>query len=159
MRRAERALAQQCAARRQQAGHRVHRGDVERLIEGERREHAGQAAGEHRLAGPGRADEQEVVAAGGGDLERTARCDLPAHVGEVWRGRERHGRRIGGGARCRPPGAIAAQALHRLAQRVDGHDAHAANHGGLGRVRRRQHQIGDAETAQPGGDRQDAARR
>ena len=73
MRCAERPLAQECAARRQQAGHRVHRGDVERLIEGQRREHAGQAAGEHRLAGPGRADEQEMVATGGGDLERTAR--------------------------------------------------------------------------------------
>ena len=47
---------------------------------------AGQAPGEHRLAGAGRPDEQQVVAAGRGDLEREPGDGLAAHVGQVGRG-------------------------------------------------------------------------
>ena len=46
----------------------------------------GQAAGQHGLAGSGRAEEQEVVAAGGGDLERAPGERLAAHVGQVGSG-------------------------------------------------------------------------
>ncbi len=51
----------------------------------ERREQAGQAAREHRLADTGRPDHQQVVPARGGELERTPRERLAAHVGEIGR--------------------------------------------------------------------------
>ena len=49
----------------------------------ERRQEAGKPPGEHRLAGAGRTGHQDVVAAGGGDLEGAARERLSADVGEV----------------------------------------------------------------------------
>ncbi len=48
-----------------------------------RRQDARQAAREHRLAAAGRADHQDVVAAGGRDLERALRVILPFHFGEI----------------------------------------------------------------------------
>ena len=71
----------------------------------ERRQDAGQAAREHRLAGARRPAEQQVVAAGGGDLERAPRTLLSAHVGEVGPSglgavqRRRRGSSGGGGSR------------------------------------------------------------
>ena len=44
---------------------------------------AGSRRPEHRLARPGRAGEQQVVAAGGGELERAPGALLAANVGEV----------------------------------------------------------------------------
>ena len=55
----------------------------------ERRQDPGQPPGEHRLADPGRAGEQQVVAAGGGDLEHAPRALLAAHVAEVGQRGER----------------------------------------------------------------------
>ena len=83
MRRLERRPAQQRRVRRQQPGHRVHRGDLQRLLVVERRQHAGQPLGQHRLAGPGRAGEQQVVPAGGGHLDRAPAHRLPDHVAQV----------------------------------------------------------------------------
>ena len=45
-----------------------------------------QAARQHRLAGPGRAREEEVMAARRGELERAPPSCLPAHVGQIWSG-------------------------------------------------------------------------
>ena len=53
----------------------------------ERRKQAGQSLGEHRLARSGRADHQQVVPAGGGDLQCPTGDRLAADVGEVGRGR------------------------------------------------------------------------
>src|SRR5216683_7785814 len=47
-------------------------GHLERLGQLERRQDSGQAAGEHGLAGAGRSAQQQMVAAGGGDLDRPA---------------------------------------------------------------------------------------
>ena len=46
---------------------------------------ARQAACEHRLARAGRPDEQQVVAAGGGELQRATGDRLAADVGQVGR--------------------------------------------------------------------------
>ena len=61
----------------------------------ERRQDPRQAPREHRLAGARRAGEQQVVPAGGGELERAPRPLLAAYVGEV-RARRASGRRRGG---------------------------------------------------------------
>ena len=50
---------------------------------------AGQPAREHRLAGAGRADHQQVVPARGRDLERALGVLLPADVREIGRLRRR----------------------------------------------------------------------
>ena len=71
MRIAERAAALQLAVR-ELAGERVDHADLERLGRIERRQDAGQARGQHRLAGAGRADHQQIVPAGGGDLRARA---------------------------------------------------------------------------------------
>ena len=84
MRRAEGRPIDEGTALRQDACDRVDAGDLERLVGCQRREKAGQAARQHRLAGPGRAREQEVVAPRRGDLERAPASRLPAHVGQIW---------------------------------------------------------------------------
>ncbi len=50
---------------------------------GERRKDRGQPLGEHGLAGAGRADHEDVVAAGGGDFEGALGGLLSAHIFEV----------------------------------------------------------------------------
>lgn len=55
-------------------------GGLLRLLFAERRQNAGQTAGQHALAGAGGADEQQVVAAGCGDLQRPLRLGLTDHV-------------------------------------------------------------------------------
>ena len=82
MRTAERAGAGQGAARDQPRHRMDHRG-LEQLGGRQRRQDAGQALRQHRLAGPGRTTEQQVVSARGGDLERPLRLVLPAHVPQV----------------------------------------------------------------------------
>ena len=79
---AERPAADEAAGDRF-AGGGVDAGDLERLGGGQGREDGAQSPGEHRLAGAGRAAEQQVVAAGGRDLERLAGERQPPHVGEV----------------------------------------------------------------------------
>ena len=79
---AERPLAQQPAAA-QPAGDRMDHAELERLGRVERRQDAGQPRRQHRLAGAGRADHQQVVAAGRGDLERALGALLALDVLEV----------------------------------------------------------------------------
>ena len=55
---------------------------------GQRRQDRGQPARRQRLAGPGRADHQQAVAAGGGDLERVAQV-AAGRAGRRGRGRRR----------------------------------------------------------------------
>ena len=70
-------------------------GDLERLLERERWEDAGESLGQHRLAGAGRADHQHVVATGGGDLERALDRLLSLDIGEVWAADVLHGEQLG----------------------------------------------------------------
>ena len=121
----------------------------------------GQPAREHRLAGAGRAGEEHVVRAGGGDLERAPGALLAAHVAEVGhaarrtssRQRQRLGRlarrragtrpRRRGGApgsarfpRARPPAPDSAAQTSRArprAARALGGDQRARGRAGHGR--------------------------
>ena len=69
------------------AGQRAHHGGLERLVRLERRQDAGQARRQHRLARAGRADHQEVMAAGRRDLEHALGGLLALDLGEVGIGR------------------------------------------------------------------------
>ena len=83
VRRAERPLGDQPGGGIEHAGDGVDLGRLQRFVEGERREDGGQALGQHRLARAGRADHENVVAAGGGDFERALGGLLAAHILEV----------------------------------------------------------------------------
>ena len=65
------------------AGRAVDLGDLERLLEARRRQDARQPPREHRLAGAGRADHQQVVAPRRGDLEGALGVLLTADVGKI----------------------------------------------------------------------------
>ena len=83
VRRAERAGATVRRPFVELAGDRGDHRHFEQLARRERRQDRGQPARQHRLAGAGRADHQQVVAAGGGDLERALGGLLALDVGEV----------------------------------------------------------------------------
>jgi hypothetical protein len=82
MRRAERTAVGKLAAGKL-AGNRGDHRDIEQFGRRERRQDRRQALRQHRLAGAGRADHQEIVAAGGGDLERALGGLLSLDVGKV----------------------------------------------------------------------------
>ena len=65
------------------ASHRQHRAGFQRLRFGHGRQDAGQAFSQHGLAGAGRADQQQVMAADGGNLQRATRLQLAADVGQI----------------------------------------------------------------------------
>ena len=56
---------------------------LERRLAVERRQDPRQPAGKHRLPRPGRPAEEDVVAARGRELERTASALLTADVGQI----------------------------------------------------------------------------
>ena len=58
-------------------------GGFECFLQSERREDGGHALGEHRFAGAGRTDKQNVVTAGGGDFEGAFDGFLAFDVGEI----------------------------------------------------------------------------
>src|ERR1700675_823509 len=62
---------------------RLDRRRRERLVLRHRRQNAGQARREHRLAAAGRADHDKAVAARGGNLERALGVRLAFNVGEI----------------------------------------------------------------------------
>ena len=107
--------------RRSRPGDRAHRGDLQRFVFRHRRQHAGQALRQHRLAGARRPDQQQVMAAGRRDLERAPRLRLAAHVGEIRRIAARAPRsaaalrRIGSGSRA---GEMRADLEQRVARRA-----------------------------------------
>ena len=108
--------------RRKQPGDGVDARHLERLVRREPRQDPGQAPGEHRLAGPGRAGEQQVVTARRRELERAPRPLLAAHIREIGhegrRLRARSVRRRLVGRRRLP---FAAQVGDRLRQVPHGH--------------------------------------
>jgi hypothetical protein len=120
----------------EQARDAVDGGHLDRLVQRERREDRRQPASEHRLPGPGRADQQDVVTPRRGDLERALRRRLPADVGEV--ARRRRGRseeRDGVDGRRRAHG-LAAEMRDRVRERLDpdhGRSARERRLGGVGR--------------------------
>ena len=83
VRRAEGPLRDQAGRGVEHAGDGVNLGGFQSLFEGERRQDGGQALGQHGFAGAGRADHQNVVAAGGGYFEGALGRLLAAHILEV----------------------------------------------------------------------------
>jgi len=81
MRRAGRPLRP--VLQREAAGQAGDCGAFQRLAHAHGRQQAGEALRQHRFAGPGRAHQQEAVAAGRGDLQGPARTGLALHVSEV----------------------------------------------------------------------------
>ena len=80
---AERRRGQQRAAVREHARHRVDRGDLQSRGGVEAGQHGGNPLGQHRLPGPRRAEQAEMMAARGADLRGPARRRLAQHVGQV----------------------------------------------------------------------------
>jgi hypothetical protein len=146
MRGAERTFAEDPPAR-EQTRHRMQLRGLERLVVREARQDRGQAPREHRLAGPRRPDQQEVVTPRRGDLERATRLLLSTHLGEVDARRRRFRcRRVDVG---RVPGAP--EEPDDLGERRGRHHAQPLDLRGLGRVGRGDH---DARELVPGrGDR------
>jgi hypothetical protein len=131
----------------------------QRLVLGHRRQQAGQAQRQHRLAGARRADEQQAVCAGRGNLQRTLGGGLPLHVAQVRRSR-RGRRRQCLGLRQRRRLFARLQRLHYLQQAVGRADVQPAHMGRGLRAFGRQHQAaGPAFTPQRHGQRQRAAHR
>ena len=112
-----------------------------------RRQNAGQARGQHRLAGARRADHQQVVAAGCGELEGALGGFLPLDVAQVGIVRGRRQRR-------RPGRRLKLRALEVIDERQQvgrRHDFAAAGPGGLGTVGRRADQAALAGVGADGG--------
>ncbi len=122
------------------AGGAVDARDVQRLGERERRQQRGEPPRKHGLACAGRADEQQVVATGGGDLEGAFHGLLSADFREV----ERALRRDVGSVRRRRlhlGGLGAAQHGHGLAQVPGRDDRDAVDERRFGRVGARDHHV------------------
>ena len=83
VRRAEGPLRDQARAGIEHPGHGVNLGGFERFFKGERGKDGGQPLGQHGFAGAGRADHQNVVAAGGGHFQGALGGLLAAHIAEV----------------------------------------------------------------------------
>ena len=83
VRRAERAHADEPGAGIEHAGNTVNLGGLQRLFKGKGRQDRRHALGEHGLAGTGRADHQDVVAAGAGDFQSALGGLLSTNVFEV----------------------------------------------------------------------------
>ena len=132
-------------------------GDLDRLRQGERRQEAGEAPGEHRLAGARGADEEEVVAARRGDLQGSLGGLLAAHLREVGdvvgdvRGEGRWG--------DRRESSFAEDVPDRLGEAAEADDRDGAQGGGLGGVGGGEEDLADSQALAEVRDRQAAADR
>ena len=64
----------------QRSRHGMNFGDFKRLLKGEVGHDGGQTARKHRLARPGRSDEEQIMPARNGDFERAPRNGLSLDV-------------------------------------------------------------------------------
>jgi hypothetical protein len=121
---------------------RVQARDLQRGGVVERRQQAREAACEQRLPAARRADQQQMVCAGGHDLECALGGGLAAHLGEVGARNRRWARRIGcsGCEGRRRRGA--ARPAHRLAEVGDADHREARHPCGVPGLRQRQHHRG-----------------
>ena len=129
--RAEGAVGQQGMAAVGQAGGGVDLRGLQRLLPGHVRQDGGQAAGQHGLARAGAADEQQVVAAGGGDLQGPAAIFLAHDVPQVRQALRLLPRLPGFGGR---QGFLAPEMGHQLHHVLRAVDRQAVGQGGLGGV-------------------------
>ena len=131
-------------------------GHLEPLFKGERWEDARQPSGQHALAGTGGADEQEVVAARGGDFDGASGQRLAAYISEI---RGRCGRRSWkwlGWDRSR---ATSRQDGHGLAERRDRDDVEARDDRGFPGVGMGEDDATHTITTRLHRDREDASHR
>src|SRR5205807_2770612 len=113
---AERTRGEDGMARVRETGHAVDRARRDGLGIVERRKYRLESAREHRLASTGRADEEKVVTARRGDLERALGSFLPRDVREV----HRVARRGGAGRRgCRRDARPALEVIHDDTKRCE----------------------------------------
>ena len=125
-------------------GERPDRVGLEGLLPAERRQHGDEPLGEHRLADAGRPGQEQVVAPGGGELEREPRLGLADDVGEVGPGPGHVGRRRGhrsGGQRHALLGR--GVPVDDVAQRARPVHRDAVDELGLGDVLERHHDVPD----------------
>ncbi|AKJ01269.1 Hypothetical protein AA314_02895 [Archangium gephyra] len=138
--RAEGPLAHHRLLVSQQAEHGVDLRHLQRLVERHRGEDAGQSPGQHRLARARWTAHQDVVATGGGQLQRRLDVRLSPHVGHVQGGlapaRGGRGAFLSGEG---GQGLLSGEVVHRLAQVVDGQHVEARHQRRLGRVGRWHH--------------------
>ncbi len=156
--RAEGALGDEARSGVEHAGDGVNLGGLQSLFEGERGEDGGQALGQHGFAGAGRADHQNVVAAGRGHFERALGRLLAAHVLEVHvevlqlAEQSLSGDAVGLALNHAHDHGV--EQLQHIQQRGGGIDVDALDHGGLGGVGGGKNQVGDALFAGHDGHRQ-----
>ena len=158
MRAAERALVGERPAL-DLARDRSHHGDFEQFGRRQRRQDGGQPRRQHGLAGTGRADQQQVMAAGGRDLERPLGALLALDVLEIDAGIVR---RADFRLRARQQ-LRAAEMIGELDERARRHDLHlGARPGGFRAASGRADEallarIGPDRGRQHAGDRRDRA--
>ena len=147
VRRAEGTLRDKTLRRIEHSGDGVDLGGLESFVEGEGREDRGQTFGEHRLAGAGRTDHEDVVTACGGDFEGALGGLLSTDIfevdGEVLEfAEDRFGRDATGFAlHCAEH--LRVEQLEQVKERGDGVDVDAFDDGGLGSIGCGQDQIGN----------------
>ncbi len=114
---------------------------LQRLLTGHVRQDGGKPARKHRFARAGRSDQQDIVPARGGDLQRALDVLLPHHIGKVGVWLVRLLRLPSRLRRKRPFPLEVLHERHDVAHAVDGH---AVSQRRLGGVRR-----GDVERLDP----------
>ena len=135
--RAERALGDEARAPAQ-PGDRLDARDLDRLVGAERRQDRRQAPGDHRLARARRALQEQVVPAGGGDLEPEDEPVVAADVREIGDLLAHRCRHRGGDADRR---LLPTQGRDQLGERLDADDLDVRHQRGLARPRQRQHEL------------------
>ncbi len=160
VRRTERALGNEAGRGIEHSGDGVDLGGLERFFKGERSEDRGQALGEHGFAGAGRADHEDVVAAGGGDFESALGGLLAAHIfevdGEVLQLAEKLFGLDAEGLALNLANDGGVEQIDDIEQRGDGIDVDAFDDGGFGGVGGGKDEVGDVLLAREDGDGQHA---
>ena len=131
---------------------RFHRGRFQRFVFAQVGQDAGQAVGQHGLAGAGRAGHQHAVAASRGDFQRALGERLADHVAHVGRGRRRRAARRGQQRQF----LAAVQRGADLQQRFRALHFHALHHRGLLRAFGRQDQFFSGAAQRQRGDQRAA---
>jgi hypothetical protein len=121
-------------ARLKHPGNAVDLGGFERLLERHGRKNGGQAPGEHGLARTGRADQEDVVPAGRGDLQSPLGGRLAADLTEVHRIRRALGHERRHVGLDRRQGFGAGEMVADLLQRARTAHLEAGDYGRLGQI-------------------------
>src|SRR6185437_8758627 len=147
VRRAVRTRADEAARIIEDAGDAVNARGFDGLIKRHWWKNCGDTFGEHRFAGAGRPDEQNVVSAGTGDFESALGGLLSAYVAQIHRigaGSTEQFLRVDEGRR---EGLRGIYEIGGLRERFDGENVDAFDHGGFASVGLRDNYIPDSPVA------------